>query len=90
MTKKCIYCGSGIDESSVVDVCKRCGIEVWGPKMFATIIQNMENAREVGDLFQGSVSTEPKQDRRVKPVSIPKDPVSGMGSFDKPSSGGKI
>ncbi|HLC31437.1 MAG TPA: hypothetical protein VJK51_02120 [Candidatus Nanoarchaeia archaeon] len=55
--KKCIYCKGEIPESSVMDVCKPCGIGVWGEKMFNAIVQNMENARESGDLNQGSVST---------------------------------
>ncbi len=56
MVKKCIYCKSGIEESSVVDVCQNCGHKVWGERMFKAIIENMENAREAGDLNQGSVS----------------------------------
>ncbi len=48
--KKCIYCKSEIDETSVVDFCSRCGIGVWGEKMFNAIIKNMEEAREKGDL----------------------------------------
>jgi len=62
MGKRCIYCKIDIDDNSVVDVCVRCGHGVWGEKMFSAIIQNMENAREVGDLHQGSVSiTESKK-----------------------------
>lgn len=56
MAKKCIYCKTQIEDSSVVDVCRRCGIGVWGEKMFNAIIQNMEGARDAGDLFQGSVT----------------------------------
>ena len=50
MTKKCIYCGTDVDEERVIDFCDRCGIGVWGEKMFQTIVQNMENAREKDDL----------------------------------------
>ncbi len=56
MTKKCIYCKVEIEESCVLDVCTRCGIGVWGEKMFNAIKTSMEGARESGDLFQGSVS----------------------------------
>ncbi len=56
MTKHCIYCKSSVEDSSVVDVCKRCGIGVWGEKMFQAIVQSMENARKSGDLNQGSVT----------------------------------
>lgn len=56
MAKRCIYCKKDIEESSVVDVCRVCGIGVWGEKMFEAIIQSMEGARKAGDLFQGSVT----------------------------------
>jgi hypothetical protein len=57
MAKQCIYCKCEIDSDSVVDVCARCGIGVWGEKMFRAIIENMENARAKGSLNQGSIST---------------------------------
>jgi len=48
-----------------VDVCERCGIGVWGEKMFKAIKDNMSDARDKGDLFQGSVgiSEAPKKIR---------------------------
>ncbi|MBS3072064.1 hypothetical protein J4408_03670 [Candidatus Pacearchaeota archaeon] len=56
MVKACIYCKSSLEENSVIDVCRQCGHKVWGPKMFSAIVSNMENARDVGDLYQGSVT----------------------------------
>jgi hypothetical protein len=56
MVNKCMYCSAGLSAESVLDVCNSCGPKVWGDKMFKAIIANMENAREVGDLYQGSVS----------------------------------
>jgi hypothetical protein len=50
MAKKCIYCSSEISDDSVIDFCKRCGVGVWGEKMFNTIVDNMESARSNGDL----------------------------------------
>ena len=50
MVKKCIYCKSDINNESVIDFCERCGRGVWGEKMFRTIVKNMEDARERGDL----------------------------------------
>lgn len=50
MTKKCIYCKGEISEDSVIDFCERCGVGVWGTKMFQTIKKNMEHARDNGDL----------------------------------------
>lgn len=59
MVKKCIYCKTELADDSVVDVCRRCGIGVWGEKMFNAIIENMEGAKTKGDLYQGSVSYSP-------------------------------
>lgn len=50
MSKKCVYCSSGLSPESVVDICHNCGTQVWGEKMFNTIVQNMENASENNDL----------------------------------------
>lgn len=54
MAKKCIYCGGEIPEESVIDFCQKCGIGVWGEKMFNTIVKNMEDAREKGDLLNNT------------------------------------
>lgn len=56
MTKKCIYCKIEISNESVIDFCERCGVGVWGPKMFNHIKESMERARESGNLNQGSIS----------------------------------
>jgi len=56
MVKKCIYCKREIEDFRVIDFCDKCGIGVWGEKMFRAIVQNMEDARSKGDLNQGSVS----------------------------------
>lgn len=50
MSKKCVYCRCEIPDESVIDFCDTCGISVWGEKMFKTIKDNMEEARERGDL----------------------------------------
>jgi hypothetical protein len=51
MAKKCIYCGAEIDDTSVIDFCRKCGIGVFGQKMFEAIVHNMEEARDKGDLM---------------------------------------
>ncbi len=56
--KKCIYCGSEIPNESVIDFCKRCGVNVWGEKMFNAIVQNMENASEREDLCRTNMNPE--------------------------------
>ncbi len=67
MPKKCIYCKTAIDDSSVIDFCERCGVGVWGEKMFRAIVDSMEKARDSGDLNQGSVgdSTPPSTRQRA-------------------------
>lgn len=50
MVKKCLYCGENIEDNSVIDFCEPCGIQAFGRKMFDTLKQNMEDARENGDL----------------------------------------
>jgi hypothetical protein len=86
MSKKCIYCKTDIDQGSVIDFCERCGVGVWGPKMFAAIKQNMEGARDSGDLFQGSVCnsanipSKPQNSKVIKSlVQESRDAIEGMG-----------
>jgi hypothetical protein len=57
MTKKCIYCQSEIHDDRSLDVCNRCGVGVWGEKMFNAILQNMGEANEKGDLCNSNIST---------------------------------
>lgn len=56
MAKNCIYCKTPLEDSSVIDVCQRCGIGVWGEKMFQTIVDSMNQANDQGNLFQGSIT----------------------------------
>jgi len=48
--KKCLYCGVEISASAVLDVCQKCGVKVFGEKMFETIKNNMGEANERDDL----------------------------------------
>ena len=50
---KCTYCKCQIPDGKALEVCERCCIKVWGPKMFKAIVSNMEEARSRGDLAQG-------------------------------------
>jgi hypothetical protein len=56
MVKRCVYCKTQIPDTCALDVCNRCGVGVWGEKMFKAIQESMCDAREKGDLFQGSVT----------------------------------
>lgn len=55
MTGKCVYCKSPVSEGAALDVCDKCGVKVWGLKMFKAIQSNMSASRERGDLEQGNV-----------------------------------
>lgn len=61
MRKKCIYCRIEIPDEMVVDFCERCGKEVWGEKMYRAIIENMEKARDKGDLCHSRTEESQKQ-----------------------------
>ena len=50
MGKKCMYCRIEIGKDSVIEVCERCGIGVWGHNMFNAIRRNMEEAHEKGNI----------------------------------------
>lgn len=49
--KRCIYCGAEIPDNFVADFCEKCGVGVFGKKMFDAIIKNMEEAKLRGDLY---------------------------------------
>ena len=61
MTKKCIYCKREVADESVVDFCAVCGKGVWGEKMFNAILENMESARDNGDLCNTNMNLEPRK-----------------------------
>lgn len=50
--KKCLYCGCELDDDSVIDFCEKCGVGVFGKKMFKAIVNNMNEAREKDNLYQ--------------------------------------
>ena len=64
--KKCLFCKVDIEEESVIDFCKKCGIYMFGEKTLQAIIDNMEKARDKGDLYQGFVGEDvDKYERKV-------------------------
>ena len=58
--KKCLYCKTDIPKESVIDFCEKCGVGVWGEKMFKTIRNNMQTAFDKGDLRNASSFAEGK------------------------------
>lgn len=63
---KCVYCKGQIEDNRAVDVCDRCGVGVWGEKMFKAIIQNMGDAKTKGDLNQGLININDEKSGRIK------------------------
>jgi len=62
---KCVYCKTEIGDERAVDVCNRCGIKVWGEKMFQAIIDNMGNAKTKGDLHQGLINIDTEKKSKI-------------------------
>ena len=50
MIKKCVYCRQDIQDRRAIDVCDKCGVGVWGQRMFNAILQGMNAADKKGDL----------------------------------------
>jgi len=65
MTQKCMYCGGEILDDRPLTVCDKCGIKVWGEKMFNTIVKNMENARDNGDLCHCNNSCQFEREEKI-------------------------
>lgn len=58
-------------DETAFDVCKPCGLQVWGENMYDAIVSNMEKARDKGDLYQGSVTEQPTREDHGPPKGIP-------------------
>ena len=50
MVKKCLYCSKELSEESVIDFCENCGKATFGEKMLKAIVENMNHARDRGDI----------------------------------------
>ena len=58
MIKKCVYCNSEIHDNRSIEICDKCGIKVWGNKMFNVIKKTTDNARDNGDLCRTNMNPE--------------------------------
>ncbi len=47
---KCVYCNAEISDDRSMEICDRCGMQVWGEKMWAAIKKTTDNARDSGNL----------------------------------------
>jgi uncharacterized protein with PIN domain len=54
--KRCVYCNSEVSIDSAIDVCDRCGVGVWGEKMFKAIKENMQSAQDNEDLVSTNMN----------------------------------
>ena len=66
MAKNCVYCKTDILDNRALDVCDRCGLGVWGDKMFKAILNNMQSAQDKGDLRNASSCADFPKDPRFK------------------------
>lgn len=58
MATRCVYCKSEINDDRSMEICDRCGVGVWGHKMFSAIKQSTDKARDKGDLCRTNMHHE--------------------------------
>jgi hypothetical protein len=58
MTTKCVYCRTEINDNRSMEICDRCGVKVWGPKMFEAIKKTTDDARDNDDLCRTNMNPE--------------------------------
>jgi uncharacterized UBP type Zn finger protein len=60
--KKCVYCKNMISDENAIDVCQRCGVGVWGQRMFDAIVKSMDDARHSGNLVSTNMNPQSTSD----------------------------
>jgi len=55
---RCVYCKSEIHDNRSMEICDRCGVNVWGAKMFSAIRQATDEARDNNDLCRTNMNPE--------------------------------
>lgn len=82
MTKKCLYCGKILEDSSVIDFCHTCGRGVFGEKMLQAIINNMEEARDKGDLCHSKSLTNSEDTGQISSQTTQENFENKLSSLD--------
>jgi len=72
MATRCVYCRAEIHDNRSMEICDRCGVKVWGSKMFDAIKKTTDDARDNDDLCRTNMNPEqvegwerPKQASRL-------------------------
>ena len=58
MATRCVYCRVEIHDNRSMEICDRCGVKVWGPKMFEAIKKTTDDARDNDDLCRTNMNPE--------------------------------
>jgi len=56
MAKKCVYCNGDISDNRAMEICDRCGVGVWGQKMFLAIKNQTDDAKKNDDLCRTNMN----------------------------------
>jgi len=64
MVRNCIYCSGEISNGIPIDVCQRCGIGVWGVKMFNAICDGVNSEAKKGNMELGCVGEKEMEEMR--------------------------
>lgn len=56
MSTRCVYCKTEINDNRSMEICDRCGVQVWGPKMFDAIKKTTDDARDNDDLCRTNMN----------------------------------
>ena len=64
--KKITLSNGSTMNGSIIDFCQKCGVGVFGEKMFNAIVENMEKANDNGDLCHSRSVSESQEN--IEPI----------------------
>lgn len=64
---KCVYCKGNVPEERVMQICDKCGVRVWGAKMFEAILKGTNSEAEKGNMELGRVGEEAEKQSKFDP-----------------------